>query len=59
MWRRDERWIEVAEGSGPVWAEWALFFSFPQRRRSSLDPLHNQQPSRLEDARSGQDKQHP
>lgn len=38
MWRRDELWIEVAERSGPAWAEWALFYLFlnDDNRRSTL-----------------------
>lgn len=54
MWRRDELWIEVAEGSGPVWAERALFSLFlnDDDRRSTLCDHHT---SRLEDARAGQD----
>lgn len=38
LWRRDELWSEVAESSGPAWAEWALFSLFldDDDRRSTL-----------------------
>lgn len=48
-------WIEVAERSGPAWAEWALFFSLflnDDDRRSTLsttDYNDHGQPSRLKD----------